>query len=196
MKRFLLPIIIGIAAGIIGFAAAQTQPAGTITLDAGTVYTEDISVNPIDSWNQNVCRNGTFLGWRHTSHWSTQTKPWNGIAIYSEQIGSSNNYNVYFVGSALESGVSRQAVFDANCSFSHASVARRSIKLNVQITGTIPAHRAPESIHHGHHHTDGLHPDAAPRVHTHSFAVQEHTHAWLTHAENANTCRNLAAFLT
>lgn len=174
--------MVGVLGGVLALALAQSpddaeQPPGptgqqamelTVALAADGVYTHTDSDNPLTVAlaNSGVCRAGAAVSeWRSGSS-DYLDDGWNGLRLYRV---SSTDWKL--VGSPVASNVSARWSMSASCRtiVGNHRASGRSIRVTLSVSGDLPAHRASESIYHGHHHSDGKHPDAAHVEHEHAM---------------------------
>lgn len=145
--------------GVRGQASA-TPTLDEIVLGAATVYTHTGNTLISQYATDARCEDGeTFMGWdRFTALFGNNSKEWNGYVVHDQvKAGSTLNYDLWIVGSALavESG---RLNLNAICQPAVGNLRGRPFSLSITVTGTVPA-LAPESVYHGHHHTDPPHGD-------------------------------------
>ena len=189
MTTKLALVVVVIAAGVLAVCAAvgvfaQIPSTVTMTIDASKTYSHTDPSNTLVSQfavNASCPRNHSFVGWRNYNQgWNgAGSELWNGFRFYlAIRADDNQRYNIWIVGSAVETNVSNSIRLGMDCqNDSNSNTYPRSWTLNIviNVTGSIPAHRASESAYHGHHHTDGKHPDAASATHSHEAVVHEHS---------------------
>lgn len=165
------------ALGVFSSASGQDVSSETVTIVAGTPYTEDLTNDLISDLGTDArCVDESprtkWQGWRSVrigSIGNSLDHVWYGVRLERSNkrvVGTLDAYDYTIVGTlTVDNGAEPTKLYAHSiCTTPAGTDAKRTDdpeSFDIAITGNIPGHRAPESKYHGHHHSDGVHPDAA-----------------------------------